>query len=153
MFIPGNHDPIEIFETKDSQELIHRANIHKRSLKLADGLVICGLGGSVQNFIQVDGKGPLNTCWNPFPYKEENHSKFNEDLKQLWDKTVTDSEDQIVIMTHEGPFLSSTAKNEQFYNGNTTYFCGSPALKDLMLANHEKIVCNIHGHTHDGSNY
>ena len=32
-----------------------------------------------------------------------------------------------------------------------TYYAGSKHIKDLILDNKEKIVCNIHGHSHDGS--
>jgi Icc-related predicted phosphoesterase len=32
-----------------------------------------------------------------------------------------------------------------------TYYAGSKHIKDLLLANKDRIVCNIHGHTHDGA--
>jgi nitrite reductase/ring-hydroxylating ferredoxin subunit len=54
-------------------------------------------------------------------------------------------------MTHDGPFGSSSAMNKQFYNNDTCYHAGAPHLTKLILENQEKILCNIHGHTHDGS--
>mgnify|MGYP000034602073 CR=1 FL=1 len=63
-------------------------------------------------------------------------------------------------MTHEGPAGSSTASNANFIAnyekkvepGNiVTYFMGSPKLTELLTINRERIVCDIHGHSHDGS--
>ena len=57
------------------------------------------------------------------------------------------------MMTHEGPFGSATTRNHYFAGpkkGNI-YHCGSPKLRDIMIENHSKIVCNIHGHSHDGT--
>lgn len=58
---------------------------------------------------------------------------------------------QYIMMTHDGPFGSSTSKNEYFHENMTCYTAGSQHLTDLLLKNKETIVCNIHGHTHDGS--
>ena len=58
-------------------------------------------------------------------------------------------------MTHEGPQFSSTAKNHYFCGDHKdkTFLGGNSLLRDLMISNKSKVVCNIHGHTHDGSNY
>ena len=72
--IPGNHDPMSMFtELKDS-------NIHGKSYMLAENLKIIGLGGCVQNFVQKSTNGPLEKCWSPYPYTEENHSRFEKEL-------------------------------------------------------------------------
>lgn len=66
-------------------------------------------------------------------------------------KEYPDPKTQVIIMTHEGPFGSSTTLNKQFYNNETCYHAGSPALKQLILQNQQRVLCNIHGHTHDGA--
>ena len=53
-------------------------------------------------------------------------------------------------MTHEGP-RDLTTSNDISFTENVTCVYGSPFLRDFMIENREKIVCNIHGHCHDGS--
>ena len=62
-----------------------------------------------------------------------------------------DPKTQIMIMTHEGPRGSSTAKIQCFHENMKTYVCGSVDLTQLIINNTERVLCNIHGHTHDGS--
>ena len=73
----------------------------------------------------------------------------------MWEENASPGyfDDQVILMTHEGPQLSSTSKNTYFSDNNTTYVAGSPALRELILANSDRIVCNIHGHMHDGAFY
>ena len=146
VYIPGNHDPGHMFRHQEE------GNIHGRAMELADDLLILGLGGSIQDYVQKNGEGPLVPCWDAFPYKEEDHSRFNQELATLWALSL-DFKGEVILMTHEGPQLSSTSKNQYFWDNNTTYVAGSPALRELMLANSEKITCNIHGHLHDGAFY
>jgi Icc-related predicted phosphoesterase len=56
-------------------------------------------------------------------------------------------------MTHEGPSGSSTAINTYFDEKGVkvNYHCGSPALTELLHSNRQRVVCDIHGHSHDGS--
>ena len=58
-------------------------------------------------------------------------------------------------MTHEGPAGSPTAQNAYFTAGTPpkikTYHCGGPKLTELLTANPERVVCDIHGHSHDGA--
>ena len=56
-------------------------------------------------------------------------------------------------MTHEGPSGSSTAMNTYFNDEGVkcTYHCGSSALTKLLHTNRARVVCDIHGHSHDGS--
>jgi hypothetical protein len=56
-YIPGNHDPIEMFEADESKRMnVSSAdpgrNVHGRTVQLREGLVLLGLGGSVQNYKQ-----------------------------------------------------------------------------------------------------
>ena len=98
----------------------------------------------------------MEKCWDPFPYKDEDHEEFAADLAQLWKETEAkiDEKTQIILMTHEGPYGSSTAQNVYFDRDGidvTTYHTGDKSLRELMLANQHRVVCNIHGHSHDGS--
>ena len=57
-------------------------------------------------------------------------------------------------MTHEGPQGSSTAQNVYYDREGfdvVTYHCGVKSLRDLLIDNQERVVCDIHGHSHDGS--
>ena len=58
---------------------------------------------------------------------------------------------QVIIMTHEGPFGSATAKEVMFEQGGTINWEGSPRLRELLIENKSRIICHIHGHTHDGA--
>ena len=55
IYIPGNHDPSTLFNRDRSKLPIISsnvdANIHMGALKLRDGLVIVGLGGSVPDYV------------------------------------------------------------------------------------------------------
>ena len=54
------------------------------------------------------------------------------------------------MMTHEGPGGSSTAQNVKFPT-NEKYVCGAPYLREKMIDNYSRIVCDVHGHSHDGA--
>jgi len=55
---------------------------------LKNDLILLGLGGCVQNFMQSSNDAgefsQLQNCWNPFPYTEPDHSRFNKELEELW---------------------------------------------------------------------
>eukprot|EP00494_Astrolonche_serrata_P005525 UN05541 len=53
--------------------------------------------------------------------------------------------DQIVFMTHVGPFSSRTTIVEK----DTTIMSGSKTIDNIIEKHKSKIVCNIHGHVHD----
>ena len=152
LYIPGNHDPLSLFSGPDAAPKLSTndgANVHKSIKKVGDNLYVIGLGGCVQNFVQKDGVGALEKCWDPFPYGEEDHSRFNADLDELWAKVPENA--QVIVMTHDGPSGSSTAKNTRFDMNMTTYHAGSPHLRKLLLQHREQVVCSVHGHTHEGS--
>ena len=99
---------------------------------------------------------PLEKCWDPFPYKDADHKAFNDDLAQLWKETTAQIDDktQVIFMTHEGPQGSSTAQNVYYDRDGfdvVTYHCGIKGLRDLLIENQDRVVCDIHGHSHDGS--
>jgi len=159
LYIPGNHDPSTLF-AKDKSKLPVlgsniNGNIHKGIYKLREDLVVIGLGGSVVDYVQETPTSPLVPCWEKYtyPYFEADHKEFNQDLDELWAETMQlypDEKVKIIIMTHEGPYGSGTSRNHYFETGQV-FHAGSPHLRDLILKNQSRIVCNIHGHTHEGA--
>ena len=55
VYIPGNHDPIELFGRGDVKKPVlstdPNANIHMGMMRLRDDLAVIGLGGSTQNHV------------------------------------------------------------------------------------------------------
>ena len=166
LYIPGNHDPITLFNKDKNQLPILSSNLdgnlHMATYQLRKDpdLVIMGLGGCVQNFSQKDGEENREKVWEPFPYKDEDHKEFNEALATLWQlgqSQYPKPGTQFILMTHEGPAECSTAINRYFdygpeyKNSGKTYFCGNNSLRELLIDNQQNIVCNIHGHAHHGS--
>ena len=160
LYIPGNHDPSTLFAEDRSKLPIlgsnPNGNIHRGIYKLRDNLIVIGLGGCVKDFVQENGEGPMKPCWlaNIYPYYELDHKTFNEHLDQLWmavQAQYPDPDVQVIVLTHEGPYGSATAKNQYFEQNGTTYWAGSPHLRDLLIKNKNRMVCNIHGHTHEGA--
>ena len=88
LYIPGNHDPSTLFNEDRSKLPIlgsnPNGNIHRGIYKLMDNLIVVGLGGCVQDFVQENGVGELKPCWAPYPYYDRDHKKFNEHLDELW---------------------------------------------------------------------
>ena len=63
VYIPGNHDPIELFGRGETKKPVlstdPNANIHMGLMRLRDDLVVIGLGGSTQNHVQKGLNGVL----------------------------------------------------------------------------------------------
>mmetsp|Transcript_24061 Transcript_24061/g.23687 ORF Transcript_24061/g.23687 Transcript_24061/m.23687 type:complete len:96 (+) Transcript_24061:307-594(+) len=55
-------------------------------------------------------------------------------------------------MTHDGPFGSSTTLDKTERQSQGVIHFGSPAFTEILKNNQERVVCNIHGHCHEGSN-
>lgn len=54
---------------------------------------------------------------------------------------------QFIVLTHIGPAFSSTSKS---YESNGSIIeSGSHKLQEILTQNYEKILLNIHGHTHN----
>mmetsp|Transcript_5274 Transcript_5274/g.8164 ORF Transcript_5274/g.8164 Transcript_5274/m.8164 type:complete len:132 (+) Transcript_5274:463-858(+) len=81
------------------------------------------------------------------------HSEFNEEISALFEQGMAEFKNsQFIVLTHEGPFGSPTTKNT-YLESNITYHTGNKRLTELLLAHKERVVCNIHGHAHDGAFY
>lgn len=146
-WIPGNHDPMPCFEGED----LGGINVHKKVVKLADGLVIAGFGGAVPAF---DESG--NEVWEGYPF--ENEKQFELEFVPFLNNQVLGSEhhgNQILLMTHVGPYESDTVKvrrkNESSSSKPYSFiYSGSSTLQHHLEAEklQERVLLNAHGHTH-----
>jgi Icc-related predicted phosphoesterase len=172
IYIPGNHDPKSLFHWKDVPSLtIRSVNVHKRFLKVANDLYIIGLGGSIPNFPATDEVNsekfvPFESdiskkvLWEGYPYADQypdsnfflSDQMFEKDLEEMWSKVKTHIEEtnttpniKFILLTHHGPYYSSTA-NMQFKN--MWVYMGSKTLQEFLKKNNKEILMNIHGHSH-----
>ena len=94
-YIPGNHDPLSLFggpsNSRDAMPILttnHQSNVHRGMIFLKSDLILLGLGGSVQDFEQSSNDlgefSKLKPCWTPFPYTEQDYSRYNKELEELW---------------------------------------------------------------------
>ena len=166
-FVPGNHDP-KIFFTQNSPQLtLYSQNIHKKIIEIEDNLLLIGIGGCVPNFFSDKEKNfhtfkfDLNNIskndiqYKGFPYcnnfKEINYIKSDEiylnDIKEILEeiKKSNNQNKQIILLSHSGPIWSDTSNT--FTQGRVKY-CGSQNLQNIINLNSNKILLNIHGHTH-----
>ena len=166
-FIPGNHDP-KIFFTQNSPQLtLYSQNIHKKIIEIEDNLLLIGIGGSIPNFFSDNEKNfhtfnfdlnnisKTNIQYKGFPYcnnfKEVNYIKSDEiylnDIKEIFEeiKKSNNQNKQIILLSHSGPIWSDTSNT--FTQGRVKY-CGSQNLQNIINLNSNKILLNIHGHTH-----
>ncbi len=146
-WIPGNHDPMSCFKGED----LGGINIHKRVVKLADGLVIAGFGGAVPAF---DDSG--NEVWEGYPF--ENEKQFELEFVPFLNNEILSSEyhgSQIILMSHVGPYESDTVKvrRKKEPSSSKAYsflYSGSSTLQHHLEKEElqERVLLNVHGHTH-----
>jgi len=149
MFVP-NGDQVLIDKLGNSH-YVHAHNIHKRSYPLTEKLTIVGHGGSVPTWNDPETEADLK--YIGFPYSHE--SELREDLKHsesLIAEFSTKPEDQILFMTHAGPHTSQTSKNWNSPTEPPTEL-GSKTISTIIAKNNEKILLNVHGHSHEGHGY
>jgi len=136
-WIPGNHDPVTFFgPPSERQETAEWAsgNIHGKVVELAPGLFLGGWGGCVEAF--EDGK----EVWKAYPYPESEVRRRLAKLEKELESTVEASRQNLILMTHSGPHLSSTAQvtgldpNKIHLPGvrETIINSGSPSLTKLI---------------------
>ena len=54
-------------------------------------------------------------------------------------------------MTHDGPRGSSTSQDKTTFLDTGIIHFGSPYLAKLLQENQGRIICNLHGHCHEGA--
>eukprot|EP00465_Bigelowiella_longifila_P005589 CAMPEP_0185258970 /NCGR_PEP_ID=MMETSP1359-20130426/7835_1 /TAXON_ID=552665 /ORGANISM="Bigelowiella longifila, Strain CCMP242" /LENGTH=292 /DNA_ID=CAMNT_0027844705 /DNA_START=8 /DNA_END=886 /DNA_ORIENTATION=+ len=177
LWVPGNHDPLTLFpgEAKgeqqqprssiNSEELLS-GNLHGKVVEIAPELMIGGWGGCVEAL--EDGK----QVWVPYPYPEAQvkdklkalESVLEKDLKTNGDNpdsnSSSSSSSSLILMTHSGPDLSSTAQvtgvdpNSLHKPGLRSHIInsGSASLSRLLSSPmiQKSCILSMHGHTHQG---
>ena len=166
-FIPGNHDP-KIFFTKNTPQLtLYSKNIHKKIIEIEDNLLLIGIGGCIPNFFSENEKNfhtfnfdlnnisKKNIQYKGFPYcnnfEDVNYIKSDEmylnDIKDIFEeiKKSKNKNKQIILLSHSGPIWSDTSNS---FNQGKVKYCGSQNLQKIINMNYNKILLNIHGHTH-----
>ncbi|KAI6659118.1 hypothetical protein LOD99_14794 [Oopsacas minuta] len=151
VYIPGNHDPINFFN-KFEYPLINDniINLHKDMFRIADGLVVVGFGGSLPGY----KSGVME--WDGFPHHQTD--TYEAELEPFLARILSNNpeiteyiaeDDVIILMTHVGPDGFPTAID--YTEPNTPITCGSTSLRKCLLSNAQnKVILNIHGHTHVG---
>ena len=159
-YLPGNHDPPSSYEP--SKKFGGRSvNFHGKEVTVAPGLSLVGFGGAVpatQNGYE---------CWSGFPYTEQQMGDKLRYLliwvfllpslifsceRQVWEENCDGDkkENDVVLVTHCGPFDISTTISLLDVN-KSAIESGSTNLRRLLNEEsvQNRVVVNIHGHTHD----
>jgi len=157
-WIPGNHDPLSTFDVESEDSIrIGGTNIHKRVVPLTHGLVLAGFGGSVPAFF--DESRGNEQVWSGYPFETE--EEFAREFGPFVRESLLKQEQQILLMTHVGPSASGTVNVRRLYReeddraeDSKPYFViqsGSSTIQSHVDSDElqERVVLNVHGHTHD----
>eukprot|EP01083_Nonionella_stella_P009564 27485_1 len=154
IIIAGNHDPITLFST-DNEKYVHFGecvNIHKQLYRVEgeDNLFMAGFGGSGPAMCESQVK------WKGYPFKddEEFGKEFNPFMKNsvIKNKEQIKTDKSIVLFTHVGPSMSSTAMDWRNMDKDKVIYTGSDHVTNAVLNKElrDTWICNIHGHAHLG---
>ena len=123
-------------------------NVHNDIIQMDDYLYVTGFGGSVPAFINHE------QVWKGYPFVNENEFNiaFNEYAQRLIQHANEHKDAQYILLTHIGPTHSSTVVDWRHNDINKRIESGSITITKLLLNSNtqDKIICNIHGHTHLG---
>ena len=160
IYLPGNHDFINLFKVEDSPKLTENSiNLHLKSLIVKDDLLLVGIGGAICSLYSDEefyhsyrNLNKNNIEWKGYPYIDNedspNYDKsdemFKNDLEKI-DSYVSEHKGNVLVLTHVGPFTSNTANQYE----EKIIYSGSPSLNEFLLKYENKIIANVHGHTHD----
>ena len=160
IYVPGNHDPGTLFKVEESPKITENSvNMHLKTHIIKDDLLLVGVGGCTCALISDEkfyhGYQNLDTkkvVWKGYPYVDNNDSpnyeKSDEMLKkdlETLDSYVDNYKGNFLFLSHVGPFTSNTANAYE----NGLVYSGSKSLNDFLIKYEDKIVANVHGHTHD----
>jgi Icc-related predicted phosphoesterase len=159
IYLPGNHDFINLFKGDSPKLTESSTNLHLKSLVIKDDLLLVGIGGSICSIYSEEkyyhsykNLNTKNIEWKGYPYIDDkdspNYEKsdemFRKDLEVI-DSDVNNHKGNVLVLTHVGPFTSNTSNQFE----NRIIYAGSPALNNFLLKYEDKIIGNVHGHTHD----
>ncbi|KAI9145418.1 Metallo-dependent phosphatase-like protein [Paraphysoderma sedebokerense] len=161
-YIPGNHDPIELFNgefgsSKEVEQLVQGTNVHGDVVEIAPDLFIAGIGGSVDAFNNLNGDLVWPGCpYNDFSFKERLTVILNQADEAMAKKSSETSRPSLILMTHNGPKCSTTEINKRPFDidgvESTQIQSGSVSLYNFLASKERqtdnKILINIHGHSH-----
>jgi Icc-related predicted phosphoesterase len=174
-YVPGNHDSPHAFTAVAATRMAHNAlNAHGRCIRIADGLVLAGLGGSTPAV-----QGDTTIDWSAFPYEDD--AALSAALWKLGvasmgrrkavaavttpaaaaatplppdvsfePKVVSPEEvtaqDTVLMLCHQGPSLSGTSIDSV---ASPAIHSGSRSLSSAILGSSAPpMALFVHGHTH-----
>ena len=161
IYIPGNHDPSTMFSDTPPSLTEKSTNLHKKSFNLASDLVLLGVGGSISNpysdekdYHKYQITDYDKIAWKSYPYIDDVKHPHFKPADEAFGKALDEAfsilpqyNSKVILLTHNGPFTSHTAN--AIYEGRTVY-SGSMEMDKFLVNNVNKIIANIHGHTHKG---
>lgn len=153
VYVPGNHDPASLLSLTSSLPRLtsHSCNVHGQVIRIADELVVVGLGGSTD--AHCDGE----VHWRGYPYTEDEVAcALRFVLAGGIDRGELEPNDSIILMTHTGPREIATTEvlptsPSGAGAGRGVIQAGSSAIRSVLeeAVNQSRIILNVHGHVHD----
>ncbi len=160
IYLPGNHDFKNLFSVEDSPKLTENSvNLHLKSIIIKEDLLLVGIGGATcalytdeEFYHAYQNLDKNNIEWKGYPYidnedspnYEKSDEMFKNDLQKI-ESTINDHKGNVLLLSHVGPFISNTSNQYE----EKIIYSGSPSLKDFLFDHEDKIIANVHGHTHD----
>ena len=127
LFVPGNHDPAEMYDCKTPSVLpkleVGTTNMHNHCVKLADHLWLVGFGGSVPRTLAT---GVANRDGYPFEKTD-----MGDEITSLI--SLIPKGDQVILMTHCPPdHVGSSFVDED--HTDAVYYIGSASMYNQVCA-------------------
>ena len=160
IYLPGNHDFLKLFNIEDCPKITENSiNLHLKSHLIKEDLLLVGIGGSIcslstdeEFYHAYKNIDKNNVEWKGYPYIDNNdipnYDKSDEIFKNDLEKIVpyvNEHRGKVLVLSHNGPFTSNTANQFE----EKIIYSGSPSLNEFLIKYENKILANIHGHTHD----
>mmetsp|Transcript_13890 Transcript_13890/g.23033 ORF Transcript_13890/g.23033 Transcript_13890/m.23033 type:complete len:374 (-) Transcript_13890:77-1198(-) len=148
-FVPGNHDPLSLFNKSEAMESAPQAvhNMHGRVSVLSPGLLLMGWGGS------SDAIENGQIVWAGFPLPESDTARGHQQLFE-----AAQGHSSLLVLSHSGPsgvgtsIVSATEPNDLCVAGMRVHpiDAGSPALRSTLssASAQQRIAVVLHGHAH-----
>ena len=156
----GNHDFKNLFSVQDSPKITENSiNLHLKSIVIKEDLLLVGIGGATcalytdeEFYHAYQNLDKNNIEWKGYPYidnedspnYEKSDEMFKNDLQKI-ESTINEHKGNVLLLSHVGPFISNTSNQYE----EKIIYSGSPSLKDFLFDHEDKIIANVHGHTHD----
>ena len=152
VIIPGNHDPKTLFNSEDEKyyKFGECVNIHSRVYRVEGetNLFMAGFGGSVPALCENE------VYWTGYPYADEEafSKEYGPFIEEVIGHKEIETDHSVVLFTHNGPAMCSTAMDWRLKDENKVILTGSSSITKSLLNEKlsDKLICNIHGHTHLG---